>query len=216
LIARGAVSYIWSPAYGLNDTDINNPVAAPDSTTVYYLEMVDANECEHFDSVTVTVLPEIITDFFVNKIYDCYSHPKVEVLNTSVNSNQYEWSFGDGQITVEDSTVHTYEKPGTYTVKLNASNEGRCSKEKEEEVRIADIYVPNIITPNGDTKNDRFEIITDAPVDLTIFNRWGRIIYKDKDYQNNWNGQDIPAGTYFYEIQLETDVKCKGWLQVLK
>jgi len=216
LNAGGAISFNWTPVYGLSDTKISNPVASPDSTTTYYLEMVDGNQCEHFDSVLVTVLPDIASDFIVDKIYDCYSHPKVMLFNTSVNSNQYEWNFGDGHSSEEDSTIHTYEKPGNYTIQLNASNEGLCVKQKEKQVSIADIYVPNVITPNGDQKNDVFEVITDAKIELEIINRWGKVLYKDKDYQNNWNGNDLPAGTYFYEIHLKEDVSCKGWLQVLK
>ncbi len=216
LIAGGAVSFQWSPAEDLDNPEIRNPIASPDTTTMYYVEMIDGNKCTHFDSVLVTVLPDISTDFIVNKIYDCHSHPKVELLNLSVNSNAYEWSFGDGQTSTDDSTIHTYEEPGKYTIRLNASNEGQCQKSKEEEINIADIYVPNIITPNGDEKNDVFQVITDARVDLKIFNRWGKELYKDPDYQNNWNGKDVPAGTYFYEIQLDDEASCKGWLQVLK
>jgi len=216
LIAGGAVSFQWSPADDLDNAEIRNPTASPDTTTTYYIDMTDGNECTHYDSVLVTVLPDISTDFIVNKIYDCYSHPKVELLNLSENSNAYEWSFGDGQTSIEDSTIHIYENPGKYTIRLNASNEGQCQKSKEDEINIADIYVPNIITPNSDEKNDVFEIITDARVDLKIFNRWGKELYEDLDYQNNWNGKDVPAGTYFYEIQLEDNASCKGWLQVLK
>ena len=216
LVAGGAVSFQWSPAEDLDNPEIRNPMASPDTTTMYYIQMVDGNECTLFDSVLVTVLPDISTDFIINKIYDCHSHPKVELLNISENSTTNEWSFGDGQTSAEDSIIHTYEKPGKYTVKLNASNEGQCQKSKEEEINIADVYVPNIITPNGDEKNDVFRVITDARVDLKIFNRWGKVLYKDTDYQDDWNGEDVPAGTYYYEIQLEDNASCKGWLQVLK
>jgi len=216
LIAGGAVSFLWSPAEDLDNPETRNPTASPDTTTMYYIEMIDGNECTHYDSVLVTVIPDISTDFMVNKIYDCHSHPKVELLNISVNSNAYEWSFGDGQTSTDDSTIHTYEKPGKYTIRLSASNEGQCQKSKEEEINIADIYVPNIITPNGDEKNDVFRVLTDARVDLKIINRWGKELYKDPDYQNNWNGEDVPAGTYFFEIQLDDEASCKGWLQVLK
>jgi len=216
LIAGGAIKYSWSPEEHLDNPDIRDPVASPDTTTMFYIQMVDGNECERYDSVLIEVLPDISTDFIVNKVYDCYSHPRVELFNTSVNSNTYEWTFGDGQSATEDSTVHIYEEPGLYTVRLNASNEGQCQKSKEEEIQIADIYVPNVITPNGDDKNDVFKVLTDARVDLKIFNRWGKILYEDPDYRNNWNGNDVPSGTYFYEIQLEDDATCKGWLQVLK
>jgi gliding motility-associated-like protein len=216
LIASGAVSYKWSPSYGINNVNIANPIASPDSTTQYYLEMIDVNLCDFFDSVLVNVIPDISSNFVANKIYDCFSHPKVELLNTSINSNRHSWDFGDGNFSEEDSTFHIYERSGNYTIRLDASNEGSCGKLSEQNITISDIFVPNIITPNNDGKNESFKIITDAQIDLKIVNRWGKIIYEDSDYQNNWNAKNLPDGTYYYEIKLEEDASCNGWLQVLK
>jgi gliding motility-associated-like protein len=97
-----------------------------------------------------------------------------------------------------------------------ASNNGLCTQIREEKVNISDIFIPNILTPNSDGKNDTFKILTDAPVSLTIFNRWGKILYQDADYQNNWNAADLSTGIYYYELHLEDDATCNGWLQVLK
>jgi len=216
LEASGAVSYRWFPSYGLNNSHIANPLASPDTTTMYFLLMKDQYLCSYIDSVLVEVIPDISSDFYVNKIYDCYSHPKVELLNTSTNSNLHNWDFGDGNFSEEDSTIHIYEEPGNYTIRLEASNEGSCGKISEQTITLSDIYVPNVITPNNDGKNDSFEIITDAQIDLIILNRWGKTIYKDRDYQNNWKAKNLPGGTYYYEIKLEEDAACNGWLQVFK
>ena len=43
--------------------------------------------------------------------------------------------------------------------------------------------------------------------ELTVFNRWGRIVYHSKDYQNNWDGGGLSDGTYFYVL------KCHGLRQ---
>ena len=43
--------------------------------------------------------------------------------------------------------------------------------------------------------------------ELTIFNRWGRVVYHVKDYQNNWDGGGLSDGTYFYVL------KCHGLKQ---
>ena len=76
--------------------------------------------------------------------------------------------------------------------------------------------VPNAITPNGDGKNDFFKIpiIEQQPdafpnSELTIFNRWGDIIFQTAPYNNDWNGQNntgtsIPQGTYYYVLRLDT------------
>lgn len=43
--------------------------------------------------------------------------------------------------------------------------------------------------------------------DLTIFNRWGRVVFHSKDYQNDWDGGGLSDGTYFYLL------KCHGLKQ---
>ncbi|HRY33194.1 MAG TPA: right-handed parallel beta-helix repeat-containing protein [Bacteroidales bacterium] len=50
-------TYLWSPANGLSDPSIPNPVASPGETTTYTLLVTDANGCAGTDEVTITVLP---------------------------------------------------------------------------------------------------------------------------------------------------------------
>lgn len=55
LSATGGVSYQWSPALGLSCITCQNPVAAPQVTTKYYVTVTNANGCTTLDSITVTV-----------------------------------------------------------------------------------------------------------------------------------------------------------------
>lgn len=77
------------------------------------------------------------------------------------------------------------------------------------------VKVPEIFTPNYDGVNDVLVIqgIFDYPnSDLRIFNRWGTIVYKTLNYQNNWDGTstegiilddlELPVGTYYYILDL--------------
>ncbi|MFC5270157.1 gliding motility-associated C-terminal domain-containing protein [Adhaeribacter terreus] len=59
LQGKGGVSYKWFPAEGLSNPNIANPVATPDKTTTYTLEVVSEFGCVTTDEVTVTVLPKI-------------------------------------------------------------------------------------------------------------------------------------------------------------
>ena len=52
----GGVSYQWSPATGLSNPNIANPLAKPSSNTTYTVTSTDANGCTATDSVTVYVL----------------------------------------------------------------------------------------------------------------------------------------------------------------
>ncbi len=67
------------------------------------------------------------------------------------------------------------------------------------------IIVPNVMTPNGDGLNDIFDINYIDLYDvkkLTIYNRWGTIVYQSEDYQNNWDGGNVSDGVYFYVLEL--------------
>ena len=55
--------------------------------------------------------------------------------------------------------------------------------------------------------------------ELTIFNRWGRIVYHSKDYQNNWDGGGLSDGTYFYVLKchgLKNDATYQGSVMIIK
>ncbi|MCK9412201.1 MAG: gliding motility-associated C-terminal domain-containing protein [Prolixibacteraceae bacterium] len=76
------------------------------------------------------------------------------------------------------------------------------------------LYLPHGISPNGDGHNDRFIIggLKSYPKSsLTIFSRDGLIIYKNDDYQNDWDGVQyrkngnnypLPYGSYYYLLHL--------------
>lgn len=55
--------------------------------------------------------------------------------------------------------------------------------------------------------------------ELTIFNRWGRVVYHSKDYQNDWDGGGLSDGTYFYVLKchgLKNDATYQGSVMIIK
>ena len=89
-----------------------------------------------------------------------------------------------------------------------------------------DCFIPNYFSPNGDESNPTFlidcleDVFTDN--NLVIFNRWGDEVYSAEPYRNDWTGQrdgnDLPAGTYFYILNLTPDgANCKqGFITIIK
>lgn len=82
--------------------------------------------------------------------------------------------------------------------------------------------VNNILTPNGDGKNDFFVVkgLEKYPNNkLTIFDRGGRMIFSTQNYQNNWdgyfNGKPLMEDTYYYMLDLGTDGSIKGFISIL-
>ncbi|MBC7412283.1 MAG: gliding motility-associated C-terminal domain-containing protein, partial [Bacteroidia bacterium] len=58
----------------------------------------------------------------------------------------------------------------------------------------------NAFSPNGDGKNDLFL----KGLDLTIFNRWGQILFTgNQGWDGKYNGSDVNAGTYYYTVKVK-------------
>jgi gliding motility-associated-like protein len=72
---------------------------------------------------------------------------------------------------------------------------------------------PTVITPNFDGRNDLFVIAYLEKVypdcQVTIFNRWGAVVYESIGYEDPWDGtykgEDLPMGTYFYKVELNDE-----------
>jgi gliding motility-associated-like protein len=80
-----------------------------------------------------------------------------------------------------------------------------------------EFFIPNLITPNKDGKNDRFEIMAlPAGSELLIVNRWGNRVYLSSNYDNSWDADDDSDGVYYYELTLPNGNKHKGWLEVTR
>jgi PKD repeat protein len=60
LPASGDYTYSWSPAAGLNYTNVKSPVARPAATTTYTVTITDRNGCTASDQVTITVMPPVV------------------------------------------------------------------------------------------------------------------------------------------------------------
>jgi len=72
---------------------------------------------------------------------------------------------------------------------------------------IPDIYIPNSFTPNGDGKNDVFNIKTVyefSEFKLSIYGRWGDLIFDSDDINKGWDGtfkgKPVPLGVYVYQL----------------
>lgn len=72
--------------------------------------------------------------------------------------------------------------------------------------------IPNMITPNGDGKNDVFKVPqleSFSNNELTIMDRWGNRVYTVKGYQQDWGGEGLSEGTYFYVLKITVGSKVK-------
>jgi gliding motility-associated-like protein len=96
---------------------------------------------------------------------------------------------------------------------LHVSNEG-CRSSDSVLVNVFGLLIPSGFSPNEDDVNDAFEIrgIENlGKAELSVYNRWGQLVYASSDYKNQWNGTNqknewLPDDTYFYELILMDEV----------
>lgn len=90
-----------------------------------------------------------------------------------------------------------------------------------------EISFSNTISCNNDGINDTWEIqgIESFPENkVTIFNRWGDVVYETDNYDNTmvvWKGENAfnevaTPGTYFYKIELVGGPSYSGWIVLLR
>ncbi len=81
----------------------------------------------------------------------------------------------------------------------------------------------NILTPNGDGRNDFLDLsdyMLGRDCDFTVMNRWGSEVYHAEKYQNDWPGWDnahrpLPDGTYYYILFCDRTVTVKGPITII-
>ncbi|WP_224997957.1 gliding motility-associated C-terminal domain-containing protein [Cesiribacter sp. SM1] len=194
-----------------------NPVASASSSTLqvqqtgsYSLQLSNRAGCvSTTNSVTVTDMS--IPELPFQRVYDvCESIPLV--LDTHADDYIISWSNG----TQGPST--SVKESGSYTVTFS---NGHCSRTDTVQVLIRQktaYKIPNVIVPNGDQWNEFFEIRElQGSISLQIYNRWGKLVYAAADYKNNWQGQGLMQGTYYYKIRPLTacGVEQTGWILVM-
>ena len=95
-----------------------------------------------------------------------------------------------------------------------------CRDTVNKEVNIDQfVFIPNIVTPNGDGKNEKFVIngILGECWILTVYNRYGKLVYKNEKYQNDWNPSSLSDGVYFYGLENNLSSReFKGYITVIR
>lgn len=113
-------------------------------------------------------------------------------------------------------------QPGTYTVVYEVAgdmNSCRAAGRFEYEVVVKICNIQRGISPNGDDKNEYFDLTGMGVRQLSIFNRYGKEMYKKTGYVKEWGGQDssgndMPTGTYFYSIEKTSGENLTGWIYI--
>lgn len=222
--APGAVSYSWLPATGLSDPNLPNPVASPQQTTVYTVTVLGANGCSSTEQVEVKVIDRPVVDAGKDKkIFEGQS----VTLDGSATGEilSYEW-IPATYLSDPHSATPSANPIDDITYTLTVTSLNSCFTAQDQVfVRVyKKIVIPNTFTPNNDGTNDIWNIEaleTYAQSTITIYNKSGQQVYTDIGYKKPWtgiyNGKQLPAGTYYYLIDLKNGAPLlSGWVLLVR
>jgi gliding motility-associated-like protein len=142
------------------------------------------------------------------------------------NHETGEWEILTGTGTFSDKnnniTNVTDLSLGDNNILWRVTN-GVCAESSDTVlVKINEMNIPTLITPNLDGRNDFFIILgleSLGKTELIIFNRWGAIVFTDDNYANDWDGKDnngnpLQEDTYFYILKSEKIKPIKGYIVI--
>jgi len=223
LIAGGGVRYLWSPAGSLNDATVPNPIASPTDTTTYTVNVYNAFNCYTTEKSTVNVLKKPVANAGSNRVM--IQGQSIKLNGTEQNGNVFYWtpnSYISGSNTL--TPIVSPNQDTTYTLHVTSTQNCGIDSSTVSVKVYQHIQIPNTFSPNNDGVNDFWNIaaLNTYPKSLTqVFNRYGQQMFQSIGYGKPWdgkyNGQLLPAGTYYYIIDLKNDTpKISGWVVIVR
>jgi len=172
------------------------------TVTVDITSPIGCKTSASFPSV-VNILPSPIADFNYNPTTLSNFNKTVNFTDQSRRGASFwEWDFGGvGETRLKDP-VFTFPDTGIYSVQLIVTHPSGCMDtiiqllDVEPQVRY---FLPNAFTPNNDGLNDdfrgtgSFQYMNDFT--LSIWSRWGEMLFETKDPNQGWNGQKYNNGS---------------------
>lgn len=224
LNASGGSSYLWIPATGLNDATVFNPKASPDQTTEYQVVVSNQFNCKDTVSAIVNVIQQPIVDAGPDKII---LEGQTAQLTGTINSqgNNFSWS----PATYIDN-IHSLQPvvnpPVDTRYVLDVVSAFGCGIASDTVfVKVyKNIFIPSAFSPNGDGRNDTWNIPALAAYpyfEVAVYNRWGQMVFHTKSILKPWdgkfNGKDLPMGSYNYFIDVgESQYIFKGSVMIVR
>ena len=200
-VAGGAGGYIYD-WHGLGTSD--SIYARPYDETTYNVTVIDV--CNNYKDGEITISVKFPKADFT---YEYLSDYDVDFTNTSFSNIIYQlWNFSPVDTSTAIDPSHTYPNIGNHYVELIVKDIEGCYDTIIQEIKPPlHIYAPNAFTPNNDGKNDAFHFIGMGieEFEVSIYNRWGEVIYQSNDIYQGWDGtykgKSLPTGVYIYDIR---------------
>jgi gliding motility-associated-like protein len=164
----------------------------------------------------ICAYPTPVADFDLstNELFE--GNNIIYIQNNSSGGIQYIWNFGDETAdTLFNPESHTYfgGSQESYILSLIAISDQGCIDSVSQIIEVSDeleFYAPNTFIPNDDGLNDVWLPVFSSRInvenyELSIYNRWGELVFKTNDFMQGWNGiynnKLVQLGVYSFKIE---------------
>ncbi|MCB0824261.1 MAG: gliding motility-associated C-terminal domain-containing protein [Bacteroidales bacterium] len=194
---EGNYNYYWDGEAGNQSITVNQ--------SGYYTLCI-ANPCDSI-SKTIEVTEVPLPQVFLGEDQVFLPGETIE-LDAGAGFDQYQWQDGSGQQYFEVTENNADPENPYYYVEVT---QGICKNSDTVKIEMFLVWVPKVITPNGDNKNDYF---APDPAQwqgvqkhhMTVYNRWGEKVWESEDFPSGWdakrNGNYVSDGTYFWVLEV--------------
>lgn len=208
---------------GISPTGFFEPAKAGAGTHTIRYTFTNESDCSDYIEQSITVNPVPTADAGPSLLYMLEGEQVVLPGSTTSTGANYLWT-PNAPFLLDSNKLQPVARPfedTKYTLTVSAFN---CSASDDIWVKILKaLVIPNVFTPNGDGKNERWEIknLENYPsCTVDIFNRYGQLVFHTvgyKPWDGKYNGKEVPAGTYYYIIDPKNGrKKIAGFVDIIR
>jgi hypothetical protein len=142
----------------------------------------------------------------------CNDHAKTLTIDFDIKDFSVTWQDGS------NGPILNVETAGTYWAKI----ENECGMSSDSvtfsKVDLSDLKTYNFISPDTRDGKNQYFVVDERMVgaSLLVFNRWGKNVYSSMTYMNDWDGDELPSGIYFYTLMHECIEPLKGTVTIMR
>jgi gliding motility-associated-like protein len=199
-------TYLWSNGATGPNPLFNLPFGDTTLTVTYW------NACG--DTLTGTVMVELAPGIDVEITpADTNTYYQGTVLNlettTTIPASSYQWSNSS----ISDTASITLFTIPLETIFVTVTDELGCSDVDSLSINVlaSKFDIPNAFSPNGDGKNDRFNVVILGKnvevVSISVWNRWGQLVFEEKNSNAGWDGNQkgkpATSDVYVYRVVIK-------------
>jgi len=205
-----AATYQWTDDQGTvlgTDTTLSLSGLAPGNYT--YVLTVTNGQCVSTDTVVATILAVPAVDAGTEQIIYVEGTVVLGGDPAGTPGSAFQWQPDSLVDHAQNPNPSAFVNTTTWFMLTVTGSDGCVNTDSVRITVVPQVKVPSGFSPNGDGHNDVWELDFDAlfpAMDVNVFNRWGEPLFHSIGYKVPWDGRYdgklVPAGTYYYTIEL--------------